>query len=251
MSDQTIWCFVKFFAEETYADQFIRGSLYLNRLSYFKKLESEDDDGRPDRHEAVAMWWQPDDFTMTFKPPGLEEITITKADLAAPVSMSFDYHGHLHVLCLHAMHTVSFDRLDAELSLAENEAELQKQLRIDERCFKFGRFAVLVQASPFLAQLKEAFIRQKIASTGKLIHYYDDATFHGQIDPKDVPFWKQTRFSYQREFRIAVQTNTTGDDPLTIDIGDISHICAKIDPSRLNDQFKVHLNLAEPPDVPD
>ena len=35
MSGQTVLYFVKFFAEETYADQFLKGSLYLNRLSYF------------------------------------------------------------------------------------------------------------------------------------------------------------------------------------------------------------------------
>ena len=42
-----LWYFVKF-TEEKYADQFMKGSLYLNRLSHFKKIEaaSDSDDGR-------------------------------------------------------------------------------------------------------------------------------------------------------------------------------------------------------------
>jgi hypothetical protein len=38
--------FVKFCREESHADQFISGSLHMNRLRYFQKLEaSEKDDG--------------------------------------------------------------------------------------------------------------------------------------------------------------------------------------------------------------
>ena len=39
MREKTIWYFVKF-TEEKYADQFMKGSLYLNRLSHFKKNRS-------------------------------------------------------------------------------------------------------------------------------------------------------------------------------------------------------------------
>jgi hypothetical protein len=148
------------------------------------------------------------------------------------------------------MHTVSLESMDKEADLAENEAALQTQLRIDERCFKFGPVAVVIQAVPFLAQLKEALRRMGKPARWALVQYYDDETFHGEIDPKDIPFRKQKRFSYQQEFRICIQTNTKGDDPITIDIGDISHICAKRDSSRLN-EFKVQLSLAPPaPDVP-
>jgi hypothetical protein len=250
MSDRTIWYFVKFFAKESHADQFIKGGLYLNRLSYFKKIETDDEDGRPDTHEAIAMWWQPDDLIIKFKAPGLEEIEITKTDLAGPVSMSFEYHDHVHIFCLYAMHTVSLECMDKEADLAENEAEFRRQLRVDERCIKFGPFAVVIRAVPFLAQLKGALLREKKAARGELVQYYDEETYHGEIDPKDIPFRKQKRFCYQQEFRICVQTNTKGDDPITIDIGDISHICAKLDSSRLNGEFKVQLSLAPPPDVP-
>ncbi len=248
MSGNTIWLFVKFFAEEKYADQFIKGELYLNRLSYFKKIE-KDDDGRSDTNEAVSMWWQPDDLVMTLNAPGIGETTITSKDLAAPVSMSFVYHDHVHIFCLYAMRTTSLESLDPQRDLAEHEGELQKQLRIDERCLKFGPYAVVIQAAPFINQLKDALQRKGLTARLALVQYYDDETFHGGITPKDVPFRKQKRFSYQQEYRLCIHTNTKGDDPLTIDIGDISQICAKVDSSQLN-EFKIHLSLPlAPPEV--
>jgi hypothetical protein len=66
---KTIWYLVKFFSEEQHANQFIAGQLYLNRLSYFKKVEAASEDGRPDANEAVAVWWQPDDTISVL--PGL------------------------------------------------------------------------------------------------------------------------------------------------------------------------------------
>jgi hypothetical protein len=37
MSTQTILYLIKFFMNEAHADEFIKGNLFLNRLSYFKK----------------------------------------------------------------------------------------------------------------------------------------------------------------------------------------------------------------------
>ena len=182
MSDAMIWYLIKFFSEEAHADQFIAGNLYLNRLSYFKRIEEEFGDGRPDATEAVAMWWQPDDFSMTLTVPGIGEVTITKADLAALVSMAYEHHDYLHIFCLYAVHTSGFSCVDGKIDYAPEEAEkLHNQLRIDERCFKFGKFAVITPAVPFLSQLKDALQRQGYRCQGKLVKYYDDEVFHGEI----------------------------------------------------------------------
>src|SRR5689334_10920673 len=103
MTAPMIWYLIKFFEEERYADQFMAGRLYLNTLAYFRKVESKDSDGRMDSTEAIAMWCQPDDFVMKLNVPGIGETEITKKDLAAPVSMSFDYHNYLHLFCLYAV----------------------------------------------------------------------------------------------------------------------------------------------------
>lgn len=249
-----IWYFIKFFTEEHHADQFMAGGLYLNTLAYFKRVESEESDGRMDSTEGVAMWWQPRDFVMKLNVPGIGDTEITKADLAAPVSMAFDYHNYLHLFCLYALHTAGFESIDGKIDCApEDVEELQRQIKIDERCFKFGKFAVITPAVPFLNQLREALKSQGYKAKGALMQYYDEETFHGEIPPKDIPFRKQKRFSYQREFRLCVDTraqfNSTPTDPITINIGDISHICAKVDSSLLPGLIELKAEPALPASV--
>jgi hypothetical protein len=242
MSAKKIWYFVKFFEKEEHADQFIKGTLYLNRLSYFRNIEEDScADGWFDKTEAVAMWLQPHDLIIEVKMPGVGEAKIAKENLGGPVSISYNYHDHFHIYCLYAVHTTGFATIDGKLELTETEAaELQKQVAIDERCFKSRPFAVIVPAVRFLSQVSETLRGTGHRVRGKLVEYYDDETFHGEIVPDDIPFKKQKGFSYQKEFRICVQTNTIGNDPLLIDIGDISHICsAKMPSARVSEVFKL------------
>ena len=144
--------FIKFFKEERFADQFMKGSLYLNRLSYFENID-DNDDGRADATETVYMWFQPSGVIMKLNVPGVGSVEITKADLAAPLSMSSEIHTHLHVLCLYAVYTTGFDDINimsGNLPVPESEVpRLLKKLKIDERCLKFGSCAVITPAVPF------------------------------------------------------------------------------------------------------
>jgi hypothetical protein len=242
MPDYVTTHFIKFFSEERYADEFARGRLYLNRLSYFSKLENNLDDGRPDSHEAIAMWLQPNDLSIELNIAGIGRVSLTKADLAGPVSMSFDYHDHLHVLCLYALGTPGTITSDGEIDIGTmSEEALRGQLSIDERCITLGPFAVVTAVSPFLGQLRNALQSRGLPGKGRFVEYYDEETFHGKISPVDIPFKKQKRFGYQKEYRLCVNSNTKGDEPLILDIGDIRGISAKFQSSRLNDLFQNNL----------
>jgi len=143
--------------------------------------------------------------------------------------------------CLYSVYTTGFASIDGKLELTVGEAaELQKQVAIDERCFKFWPFAVIVPADRFLSHIREPLQGTGHRARGKLVEYYDDETFHSEITADNIPFKKQKRFSFQKEFRICVQTNTAGTDPLLIDIGDISHLSSERMPSeRVSEVFKL------------
>jgi len=112
---KTIWYLVKIFKEEHHAEQFIAGNLYLNRLSYFKKFEEKGDDGRLDKNEAVAMWFQPDDgLKFNLNVPGVGSCEITKKDLAGPISISYQHHDYFNVFCMYAVHTIGFECVDGK-----------------------------------------------------------------------------------------------------------------------------------------
>jgi len=243
---------IKFFKKEEHADQFIKGLLHLKTISYFKNLEATEDineDGRPDRNEAIAHWWQPKDFrmkiTLTHKSTDIDpnipnEFEISGEDLADPVSMSYDYHNYLHIFCIYAMHIKGFQVVNGQIECTEKESyRLKKQLEVDHRNFKFGEFAVIVPAVQFLKHMKSVLQEHKISFEGRLIDYYDESSFNGEIKLNDIPFKKHKKYSYQHEFRICVNTKTKSKEPLNIEVGDISHICAKIKSSTINEILSI------------
>jgi len=211
--------FIKFFEREEWADQFLSGHLYLNTLGYFKGLESAATADRGDPTEAVSIWLQPHDVVMTLRVPVLHlETVITEKDLAKQIQVSSTYHEQLYLLCLYAVHT---DNPVIEDGKIRNLDAMQEQLRIDPKCFEMGKFAVVVPAADFLKQLTSKLKDLGVAATGRLVNYYDEASFSGEIAFSDIEFSKQKRFSYQREWRLRVNFNTATTGAMTIDVGNL------------------------------
>jgi hypothetical protein len=227
-------CFIKFFETERYADQFLAGALHLNTLAYFKGRESENSErnGRFDATEAVSMWWQPYDLRIKLDAPGLEPVKISKDDLAGPVSISRTYHDHVHVLCLYAVQISNFEILDGKIK--GKTEELSRDLTIDPRCFELGEHAVVINPVKFRERLRATLRNQGRLFKSGFVNYYDDSTFHGTIPEAEIPFWKQKRFSFQREYRVCVYPRVRIDLPITIQVGDLSSFCAKMPASEVH-----------------
>ena len=222
----------------SHADQFIAGDLYLNRLGYFKKLEGAD--GRPDPHEAIATWWQPNDLSIEFS--RFPKLNITGKDLAGPVSVSFDAYDHLHIYCMSAIVVPEKAMAQPNFETDEIEAEeIKKALAFDKRCLQFGEHAVIVDARVFVHQISKALGRRFWLRTG-LVEYYDEELFHGSFKRDEIPFRKQKRFKYQREFRICIDTGMRDNAPITLNIGRIE-ASMKVRSRELNNLFQLRTEL--------
>jgi hypothetical protein len=233
---QAILYLVKFYDDEEHADQLIKGRLFFRRLSCFKKMEETKDDGRADRHEATAVWLQPDRVSIQFK--DYPHLNISPENLAGPVSISFDHHSHLHIFWTSAMHTGEFEFIDGLIEFYEEDRDkLTKQLELDSS--KLGKFAVVIKAGEFIRRVKSAIEGKGYTFNSGLVDYYDPTSRHGEFPLNEVPFWKMKKFSHQKEYRIAVDTHTTGEDPRFIEINDISDISAKMDAANVNGLFKI------------
>ncbi|WP_419535901.1 hypothetical protein [Endozoicomonas sp.] len=106
-----IFFFVKVFDNEQYAEEFIKGRLFANRLSYFRKLEEGENANRSDFYEGLYAWHQPDQIR--FEING-REIT----DIAGPVSVQNMHCDSLNLFCIYTAHNggfenTSFDSLEA------------------------------------------------------------------------------------------------------------------------------------------
>ncbi len=190
MSTITIWYFIKLFEKESYADQFIKGKLYLSNLAHFKQAEGEDGAGRVDATEGVAKWFQPSDIVMKINVPKIGvDIEIMTEDLAAPVSISFNYHDQLRLLCLYAVYSSGFTRVNGKFHCEPNEAEeLQRQFKIDERYLKLGKFAVIVSAVPLLHQVRETLTKEGYKAVARLVNYYRGGNIQRRNSGERYPF---------------------------------------------------------------
>jgi hypothetical protein len=244
MPSRTV-AFVKFFTEEAHADQFLKGSLFMRKLRYFQRLEaSEADDGRPDAHEGVVGWHQPDQTELTISFPGFDPIKITGADLASPVAITRNVYSDMHIFC---MSTVRMPD-PAELSGDADEIKTQMLagLRLDEQCLRFGPHAVVVDAGRFLARLREALGGLGHWYRADAVKYYDRNTFNGGFCDEQAPFQKQDQFEYQQEYRICLLTSVSGDEPMVFEVGDLSSFAVKMRSEDVNGGFRLSLKTPTP-----
>ena len=73
-----------------------------------------------------------------------------------------------------------------------------------------------------------------------LVEYYNPDTFHGTFPGVSGAFMKQDKYSYQREYRIAIETGSTGIFPIVLDIGDISDIAMRSNIREINQNLQIH-----------
>ena len=235
---ETILNLVKFFEKEEYADQFLSGRLYLNWLRYYKRLEEASGDGRGDHAEAPAAWWQKDNLFIEFHDH--PELNIRPEDFAGPILFSFTNYDDLNILCMTAIHTGEFDCENGLISLAEGEEDkLREQLKIGTRCSTMGPFAVVVRAADFVLRAKNAIEALGYTYNSTLVEYFDPVAFHGRFPLAKMPFQKRNIFSWQKEYRICVDTHVGGENAVVIDIGNISDLAAKMPATDVNASFQL------------
>ena len=240
MQGSRVFGFVKFFPNEAFADEFIGGGLYMKRLSYFKGLEEAGDAARGDPHEATAAWYQPKGLEITFSEH--PELKITDKDLAAPVSIAYNAHNHMYLFCMCTL-LMENPATYGEISREDAEERLKVSTLLDDRCLTdFGPVAVVVQPNKFIEQLKKVAAVSGLRIRTGLVDYYDETTFSGRFDYKEIPFKKQSRYAYQKEFRISIDTKTPGDDVLRFQLGELSAFCAKMPAADVNNAFQVNVS---------
>ena len=221
----TIFFFIKFFDKEEYVQDFLHGKLFANRLPVFRKSEGEDTTGRIDHDEATTSWLQGEELTLIINGVDLSEGLIT-------LQVQMDFLSGLHLFCMHAVHSGD---VDLKRVSNDNIEVLQDALRVDDDCMLLGPYAVVItDIAAFMSRIESACTGNGYRVASKLVKYYDPDTFHGNFQELEAVFWKQTTFSFQREFRIAIDTYTTGEDPLILEIGAISDIAYPIAASEIN-----------------
>jgi hypothetical protein len=184
-----------------------KGLLYMNPLAFFRSLEA--DQARGDRSEGIDYVYQPADCDLVFDTgiPGSEKIRVSAASGLAGVRIRMQRTSSCNIFCMFAV----TNPMEGPLFPKSHQW--------------FGdSFLVFTQTQEFLSRIAAAAKRQGLKGEWGLVQYYDENKHTGGAGR----FWKSSSFSYQSEYRIALETGTEG--PFRFEVGDLTDITSDVLP---------------------
>lgn len=198
------------FGQKCFMDDLVhRGIVYLNPLSHFIKLES--DELRADPHEGADHCWQPDNVTIKW---GEKEIT----GIIGGITYRSTEATRQNVYCMYTL---------------RNSKALEL---IDPRNFRFGDTYVWFRnKEEFLRRLRTAAEANGLSIRCGAVNYVDRSRHNGEMGA----LRKFNIFEYQNEFRAVVSPGTG--QPLILEVGALSDIAIVGELATLNEHLKTRL----------
>jgi len=191
--DETTYAFIKFGKKEHLESFRNNGSLYMNTLGYFKKLESMSGD----KNEGMENFYQGSKTHLKLIPHGAGVGGFIKGLISFGVQKGSDLARN--VFCLHAI-------TNTEPKLHPNNLK------------RNGHALIINKPRIFLEMLEEAANKQKVAFQYNLVTYVDKKTHHGKMGC----FTKFKEYESENEFRILKKQGTG--KPFVFEIGSLEGI---------------------------
>ena len=183
------------------------GLLYMNSLVYFTALES--DAARSDPYEGTdSIIQQCDVGELVFdtQMPGINPLRFDgPPDGLVNVRISLNKTAACNIFCMFAI----------------NEPIVGS---IFTKTYEWpgDHFVLFTNTAEFLNRVIVGAKRQGLAAEGRMVKYYDETKYSGQVGR----FLKRSTYSYQREYRIAVEPGIQ--EPFQFEIGDLSDITSEV-----------------------
>ena len=188
----TIKLFLKLGSEENILDLFENGTIYMNTIEYFRKVE--DEELRGDKYEGVSRVIN--SLPGTFKIPGIDrEFNYIKVHLKESYK---EVLGNIY--SLYAISSKGFPNpLD---------------FKFDERNLRFGTHGVMIKDLPlFFNKIENELKKNNLKFNHGFVDYYDKEEVSREI----TLFEKPLEFEHQKEFRFYVENDKI--KPIKIQIG--------------------------------
>lgn len=187
---ETILLFIKIGSEEYMRDLYENGTIYMNTLKYFRKVE--DGGLRGDPYECASDVVDRDDATI--------RLSFMDEDIK-PARIS--YSSRLDLGNLYCLYCVSSNGLKSPSDFA-----------FDTENLRFGSHCVIIkQPGLFIEKVSNELEKMDYYYRHGFVNYYKkEKVNHGL-----TPFHKSDKFDYQREFRFFVENEL--DQPIKINIG--------------------------------
>ncbi|WP_343631103.1 hypothetical protein [Fluviicola sp.] len=198
--EHTILAFLKFGNLKNMTDLFNNGTIYMNPIQYFRKIE--DAELRGDKYEGASGIIN--STSGNFKIPGIEQ--------------EFNFQ-HLHLI---ESYKEVVGNIYSLYSISSHGFANPLGFKLDQQNERFGTHCVMIKDNAhFLKRIEEELKKRELHFHHGFIEYYDKKIKSGKV----TLFEKPKEFEYQKEFRFYVEH--TEIEPLVIQIGSLEN-CAQL-----------------------
>lgn len=189
--------FLKFGNEINIKDLYENGTIYLNPIQYFRKIE--DGELRGDSYEGASKV-----HNYLPGPLNIPEIGFTGNHLGVHLKHSYEeVLGNIYSLYCVSSHGWRHP----------------SEFKIDERIKNFGSHCLIIKKpGVFISKIENHFKKSKMKLHHNFIDYYDKT----KINRKITLFEKPLEFEYQKEFRFYLERDSI--EPLVFNIKGLSDI---------------------------
>ena len=238
----------KVFSKKRYAEEFLQGKLYANRLAEFKRID--DDLARGDEYEGGVMI-NPDGISMRIQSQDQEagesrEVVLAGQHFGSSLKMKLPYFDYLNLFCMYGV------RLNGLDLTPENTCAIRDRISLSEKFRGLGNYVVvLTNATKFINRVVDAANRKKYGLEFDFVTYYDPEVGTTLVPQStETIFAKREEFAWQQEFRFAINTFVLGNEAVLLDIGRIDDIAFLGDTSEMINPSLLILKDGEKPPRP-
>ena len=197
MADHTIKMFLKFGQKEHIKELFESGTIYMNSIQYFRKIE--DGELRGDVYEGVSR--------IKNLPPGQFFIP------------ELNHLGNYLSLHLRQSYETVLGNIFSLYCISSHGCANPKDFKIDTKINRFGSHCLFIKDNTkFISLLENKLQELKMKYRLGFVEYYDKEQVNRDINL----FEKPLEFEYQKEFRIYIERFS--DKPFAFSIGSLSDI---------------------------
>ncbi|MBV4357813.1 hypothetical protein [Pinibacter aurantiacus] len=197
MTTHLIKMFLKFGQEKHIRDLYQNGTIFMNSIEYFRKLE--DDGLRGDSYEGIKR--------IKNYPAGQFEI------------QSLNFKGNYLSLQVREAYETVVGNIFSLYCISSHGWANPNDFKIDEKIKKFGSHCLLIKDNPqFLFLIEEKLKELKVKFNHNFVNYYDK----DKVDREITLFEKPLEFEYQKEFRLYVEQKLA--QPFIFKIGNLADV---------------------------
>lgn len=215
MATDIIKMFLKFGHEEHINDLYHNGTIFMNAIQHFRKIE--DGELRGDRYEGVSR--------IKNYPPGQFEIP------------SLNFKGNYLALQIREAYDTVVGNIFSLYCVSSHGWENPNDFKIDEKIKQFGSHCLLIKDNvKFISLIEEKLKELNVKFNHNFVNYYDK----DKVDRKITLFEKPLEFEYQKEFRFYVERKS--DKPYVFSIGSLKDVAEIYNSKDIVDTLELRAN---------